>query len=473
MAMSPYLSPYMQTDEDRIRAALMRQRGPITMESQVNAQLQTLDPSNMPEIQPTPLSERLMMPPEQDFSGEESSIANQRAYANQLRGRELPRGRSVGPSGIYTQNPWEAAEVGFSRALGGYLSGKADDRAEALGERKRQSALARAKRQAEIDAMAEQQRRSEREQGLRTAARERDFGIRERQTEREAAAAEAAADRAAQAQENAADRALAERELRMQRESYINPETGEAITVAGDDPVPEGAVSVDAYEALIEAGELTPGESDFLAGYDNATRAAIEKMGSASEREAARESLVALDGLNHAMEVAEKAYKEGADWTGGADVVAGLVTDVFGEEAKPSVRNFMRGLFRDENELNVKAAITESYEKLRRAATGANLTGVEIAFSSDYDPSTPGISEEQALQRLQFVARRVNDGLRARGIPERPLYEIDTSLFEDNDRATTRRDVQERRSQRPLADMTEDEFLALPPEEQEALLNAQ
>lgn len=178
-----YRSPYMpMTEEERMRQAIMATRNPFgpktTMESQVRDATARLDPKNMPAIRATPLSEQLMVPPEADFSSEEAAIANQQAYANTLRGREMPQGRTVGPSNIYVNNPWDAVGAGAERALGGYFSGQAAKQSAALGEKKRESALKRARRQAEVDAMSVEERRRQAERADTRAALEYDADAR-------------------------------------------------------------------------------------------------------------------------------------------------------------------------------------------------------------------------------------------------------------------------------------------------------
>jgi hypothetical protein len=69
----------------------------------------------------------------EDISGAERSVQAQRDFANQLRGRAAPQGKTVGPSGLYVGPNWgESLEYAFNQGLGGYLSGKANKKDTAL-----------------------------------------------------------------------------------------------------------------------------------------------------------------------------------------------------------------------------------------------------------------------------------------------------------------------------------------------------
>ena len=81
---------------------------------------------------PYGLSPEEMAAMSNDTSAEEAKIKNQMDYANSLRETKSAGPRQLG--NVVVNNPWEGLEVGFNRALGGYLSGKADKRLDALDE---------------------------------------------------------------------------------------------------------------------------------------------------------------------------------------------------------------------------------------------------------------------------------------------------------------------------------------------------
>lgn len=57
----------------------------------------------------------------------ESALERQRATAAAMRGREMPGGRTVGPSNIYVENPYEQVAAGIERLAGGYFDRKASE----------------------------------------------------------------------------------------------------------------------------------------------------------------------------------------------------------------------------------------------------------------------------------------------------------------------------------------------------------
>jgi hypothetical protein len=112
------------------------------------------------------LAEEMYVAPERDFSAQEGKLKNQRAYANMLRGREMPGLQKVGPSNIAVRNIYDSLGAGFDRALGGYLSGKADKASDELAGLKTEAGLERARTEAEANAAMEQRRRDEADQLL-------------------------------------------------------------------------------------------------------------------------------------------------------------------------------------------------------------------------------------------------------------------------------------------------------------------
>jgi hypothetical protein len=81
---------------------------------------------------PYGLSPEEMAAMSNDTTAEEAKIKSQMDYANSLRGTKSAGPRQLG--NVVVNNPWEGLEVGFNRALGGYLSGKADKKLDALDE---------------------------------------------------------------------------------------------------------------------------------------------------------------------------------------------------------------------------------------------------------------------------------------------------------------------------------------------------
>ncbi len=109
-------------------------RPPITMESQVNALAnQPVSPgmvgAYVDQSKPDPRAK--------SFTGEENRIKSQRAMANMLRGKEAPKGKTVGPFDLYMGPNWgESLAYAGEQALGGYMAGKANRDDIALDEEK-------------------------------------------------------------------------------------------------------------------------------------------------------------------------------------------------------------------------------------------------------------------------------------------------------------------------------------------------
>ena len=66
-------------------------------------------------------------PRAKSFTGAENRIKSQRAMANMLRGKEAPKGKTVGPYDLYMGPNWgESLAYAGEQALGGYLAGEAN-----------------------------------------------------------------------------------------------------------------------------------------------------------------------------------------------------------------------------------------------------------------------------------------------------------------------------------------------------------
>ncbi len=109
-------------------------RPPITMESQVNALAnQPLAPGMVSAY----VDESKPDPRAKSFAGEENRIKSQRAYADMLRGKEAPKGKTVGPYDLYMGPNWgESLAYAGEQALGGYMTGLANRDDKALDEEK-------------------------------------------------------------------------------------------------------------------------------------------------------------------------------------------------------------------------------------------------------------------------------------------------------------------------------------------------
>ena len=91
------------------------------------------------------LTEEQIRAQNESFSGLENAIDSQRSYADMLRGTPSAELQRVGPSNIAVSNIWDGLEVGFNRALGGYMAGKANKKDAELDEKRTEQALSKAK----------------------------------------------------------------------------------------------------------------------------------------------------------------------------------------------------------------------------------------------------------------------------------------------------------------------------------------
>jgi len=124
-------------------------RTPITMESQVNALAnQPLAPGMVSAY----VDESKPDPRAKSFAGEDNRIKSQRAYADMLRGKEAPKGKTVGPFDLYMGPNWgESLAYAGEQALGGYMTGLANRDDKALDEEKGRALKATLARQDEIE----------------------------------------------------------------------------------------------------------------------------------------------------------------------------------------------------------------------------------------------------------------------------------------------------------------------------------
>ena len=134
--LNPYMTPADYAEELRRRQAMLRGQTP---------QAEQMSPNKPPQMSMPPtnaygLTPEQMAAMSNDTSAEEPKIKNQMDYANALHGTKSAGPRQLG--NVVVNNPWEGLEVGFNRALGGYLAGKSDKKLDALDAQKDKKAQA-------------------------------------------------------------------------------------------------------------------------------------------------------------------------------------------------------------------------------------------------------------------------------------------------------------------------------------------
>jgi hypothetical protein len=193
-------------EEQKLKAYILRMQmdpgaGPITMESQVNAQLSQPVPQGMINQSSTPggLSSAAQGAT-RDLSGQEAAIKQQQAYANSMRGGAAPEGRNVGPSGIYVGPNW-GKQVGYlaKQAMGGYAAAQANKADQALAPQRQQKAM---------DMLRYQQQLTEEERGFKSGESQMDRDLRKGISEATnlVTTGEGAANRGARANQGGLDR---------------------------------------------------------------------------------------------------------------------------------------------------------------------------------------------------------------------------------------------------------------------------
>ena len=117
---------------------------PITMESQIAEQVNAPVSAGMVSGYAAQGREAEMRKRAQDFSGEERAIEAQMAMAQQLRGREAPKGRTVGPYDVYVGPNWGESVAGLTNSIGGGLMQRSANKKDiALDEKRTEARLSK------------------------------------------------------------------------------------------------------------------------------------------------------------------------------------------------------------------------------------------------------------------------------------------------------------------------------------------
>lgn len=141
--LNPYMTPSAYADELRRRQAMLRQQAPQAEQMSPNppsGQAPQMSPNREPTREEKIAS--MIRRANVDNTAAENELKRQSAYAAKLSNTASAGPRQLG--NVVVNNPWEGLEVGFNRALGGYLSGKARQKDEALQERRDEKAEAAA-----------------------------------------------------------------------------------------------------------------------------------------------------------------------------------------------------------------------------------------------------------------------------------------------------------------------------------------
>ena len=128
-SMNPYMTPEEYAKALRQRQMMLQGGTPQAPQMSPNPQP---GPQMSPNREPT-REERLgalIRRGNIDTTAADNELKRQKAYANSLMATKSAGPRQLG--NVVVNNPWEGLEVGFNRALGGYLAGKAREKDEAM-----------------------------------------------------------------------------------------------------------------------------------------------------------------------------------------------------------------------------------------------------------------------------------------------------------------------------------------------------
>jgi len=387
-------------------------RLPITMESQVNALAnQPLAPGMVSAY----VDQSKPDPRAKSFAGEENRLKSQRAYADMLRGKEAPKGKTVGPFDLYMGPNWgESLAYAGEQALGGYMTGLANRDDKALDEEKGRALKATLARQDEIEDRGFNLDLDKYERGIF----ESDRGFGQKVDEYNRGIYESDRDHDYQAERNEILDNIAAETLEYDRALAKAETEAEKAKILEDKRRWEADHVIKLEELLLKQEEANPTitEGDF----DEATNKSINALASAKERDAARMLLSTSQELQRLTKEAELLLKESPDsnWSSrGADIAADVASGlpVIGGDA---LRNVVKSEAYSDDEKKIRGMASNAVESFRRARTGANLTGVEIKVGEDWDPTAPAIGAKESLRRAIELNRVINSYLGNMGIPQ-------------------------------------------------------
>lgn len=114
---------------------------------------------------------------------------------------------------------------------------------------------------------------------------------------------------------------------------------------------------------------------------------------------------MAFNDYNTALNAAMEVIEEGGDFKGVADMAIGLAR----EWDMPTFSNFINSVAYSADEKKARSFISAAHAAQRQAVSGMAVTESEIGFNADNDPTSPGISQQDAVNRLQERQQLINN----------------------------------------------------------------
>ena len=205
---------------------------------------------------------------------------------------------------------------------------------------------------------------------------------------------------------------------------------GEIVHPSTKEPIPKHYIPLNKQG---EAAEIAANQ-----GVNGEDLSALDAL-PAGERKYGRIVLSTITGLNKAITEANKVLQAGGSFTGGEDVVVGVAEGVAPKALENTARSLAKRYVYSKEEQNIKGLLTNASEAFKRARTGANLTQPETVLGDNWDPGTPGISDQEALQRAVNIIEFLNEDLKTLNLRQRdvarPWSEGDDKVQSLNDEA--------------------------------------
>jgi hypothetical protein len=344
------------TDEERMMMAMQQAMSnpfaaPITLESQVNDQLEQLDMSKLPSAAQTDAwgKRDTARRAASSVGPQTERLKQQQAYANMLRSSKLPGIERVGPSNIAVRNPWDAAETAFNRAYGGYLSGKLGEDYENLSQAESDKAEAELEYQ---DILKQEDRGFQAGESALTRA-----------SQEQRAAERLAFDKQKQAEDLALSREQIEDKARKDRIKQEHEILDEAATDINETMVDRRERARDIMDESRE--QLRDARSEELKAELKGPELTTKQKNDLADLEGVQEQLA--DFRNQMELLPEDKKDEFGNWI---TLMAEVVPD--------PVRNWVEsGLSRDVQNLRARAAYVDNY--MREAVTSGVLSNQDVS----------------------------------------------------------------------------------------------
>ena len=332
-------------------------RPPITMESQVNA---LANQPVAPGMVGAYVDQSKPDPRAKSFTGAENRIKSQRAMANMLRGKEAPKGKTVGPYDLYMGPNWgESLAYAGEQALGGYMAGKANRDDIALDEEKGRVLAA---------TLAAEDEEKARKAALEQATLDLSLGKFVYDKERD----------------RVADKVEKENRDYI---GWINPNNpNERGIIRQGDDIPDGAMLATDYTDEVGAENTGTGRGK------PAAKAVSDYTKSLSLSKS-------IFGLNDMYSQFDEGQREMLN-SPNVDIGLGIVDNILPEGVQ---RKMEEGYYSDKPVLEYRIKASKLEANISKLMAGLTVTGFEMKDRKKWSPMAEGITQGQRQSRLNEI----------------------------------------------------------------------